>query len=91
MLKYFFFICISLPKKSVKRIEIVWTLELLTDKISRFLSYDRPSSQNNIWTTWICDRKWRVVRLMVVEKELGNVTTAEFHKQAPRHQGHGKL
>lgn len=42
-LNIFFFICISLPKKSVKRIEIVWTLELLTDKISRFLSYDRPS------------------------------------------------
>lgn len=44
-LNIFFFICISLPKKSVKRIEIVWTLELLTDKISRFLSYDRPSSK----------------------------------------------
>lgn len=25
------------------------------------------------------------------EKELRNVTTAEFHKQAPRHQGRGKL
>lgn len=59
MFKYFFFHLHLPPKKSVKRIEIVWTLELLTDKISRFLSYDRPSSQNNIWTTWICDRKWR--------------------------------
>lgn len=43
MFKYFFFfICISLPKKSVKRIEIVWTLELFTDKIVGFsLTIDR--------------------------------------------------
>lgn len=73
MFKYFFFHLHLPPKKSVKRIEIVWTLELLTDKISRFLSEYIP------------------VRLMVVEKELRNVTTAEFYKQAPRHQGHGKL
>lgn len=45
MFKYFFFHLHLPPKKSVKRIEIVWTLELLTDKISRFLSYDRPSSE----------------------------------------------
>lgn len=61
-LNFFFHLHLP-PKKSVKRIEIVWTLELLTDKISRFLSYDRPSSQNNIWTTWICDRKWRVLNI----------------------------
>lgn len=43
------------PKNQWKRIVTVWTLELLTDKFSSFLSNDRPSSQNNIyiWTSWI--------------------------------------
>lgn len=81
-LNIFFFIYISLPKKSVKRIEIVWTLELLTDKISRFLSYDRPSSQNNIWTTWICDSasngRWKGTR----ERDNGRVS--QTSAKAPR-------
>lgn len=42
MFKYFFFHLHLPPKKSVKRIEIVWTLELFTDKIVGFsLTIDR--------------------------------------------------
>lgn len=44
----------------------------------------------NLWSK-VKGSEYIPVRLIVGEKELGNVTTAEFHKQAPRHQGHGKL